>query len=73
YITYMKLLVDRRAGDLAVKEKVVRHILDDLGRVSDPLLLELFTKELCRSFALSEGTVAAALEQRKKTPRAAAS
>jgi DNA primase len=72
YITYMKLLVDRRAGDLAVKEKVVRHILDDLGRVSDPLLLELYTKELCRSFALTEGTVAAALDKRK-TSRAPAS
>jgi len=71
YITYMKLLVDRRAGDLAVKEKVVRHILDDLGRVSDPLLLELYTKELCRSFALTEGTIAAALDKRK-TPRATA-
>jgi DNA primase len=70
YITFMKLLVDRRAGDLAVKERVVRHLLDDLGRVSDPLLQELYTKELCRHFALSEATVAATLE-RRRSPRSA--
>ncbi|MFQ5598941.1 MAG: DNA primase [Candidatus Krumholzibacteriia bacterium] len=71
YIAYMKLLVDRRAGDLAVKERVVQHLLDDLGRLSDPLLQELYTKELCRSFALSEATVVAALDKRR-APRPAA-
>jgi DNA primase len=69
YIAYMKSLVDRRAGDLSVKERVVRHVLEDLSRVSDPLLQELYSKELSRSFALSEGTVAAALERQQ--PRAA--
>jgi DNA primase len=65
YIAYMKLLVERRAGELAVKERVVRHLLDDLVRVTDPLLQELYIKELCRSFALSEATVGAALETRR--------
>ena len=65
YIAYMKLLVERRAGELAVKERVVRHLLDDLARVTDPLLQELYIKELCRSFALSEATVGAALESRR--------
>ena len=66
YVAYMKLLVDRRAGELAVKERVARHLLADLGRVSDPLLQELYAKELCRTFGLSESTVAAALEKGKK-------
>jgi hypothetical protein len=66
----MKLLVDRRAGDLAVKERVVRHLLDDLGRLTDPLLQELYRKELARSFALSEATVSASLHApRAKTAR----
>jgi len=66
YVTYMKLLVDRRAGELAVKERVARHLLADLGRVSDPLLQELYSKELSRTFGLSESTVSAALEKGKK-------
>jgi len=45
YVAYMKLLVDRRAGELAAKERVVRHLLADLGRLSDPLLQELYSKE----------------------------
>jgi hypothetical protein len=61
----MKLLVDRRAGDLAVKERVLRHLLDDLVRVPDPLLLELYGKEVCRTFGLSEGALAQALEKRR--------
>jgi len=69
YIAHMKLLVDRRAGALAVKERVVRHLLADLGRISDPVLQELYAKELARSFGLSETTVAAGLTQRK-TPSA---
>ena len=64
YVAYMKGLVDRRAGDLAVKERVVQHLLDDLGRISDPLLQELYSKELCRSFALTEATVVTALRNR---------
>ena len=65
YVAYMKQLVDRRAGDLAVKERVVQHLVDDLGRISDPLLQELYSKELCRSFGLSEATVMTALQKRK--------
>ena len=65
YVAYMKGLVDRRAGDLAVKERVVRHLLDDLGRISDPLLQELYSKELCRSFGLTETTVVTALSKRQ--------
>jgi DNA primase len=61
----MKGLVDRRAGDLAVKERVVQHLIGDLGRISDPLLQELYSKELCRSFGLTESTVTTALRQRK--------
>jgi DNA primase len=68
YVAYMKGLVDRRAGDLAVKERVVRHLLDDLGRISDPLLQELYSKELCRSFGLTEDTVSTALSKRKTPP-----
>jgi DNA primase len=71
YIAYMKLLVDRRAGDLAVKERVVRHLLDDLSRVGDSLMQELYRKELCRSFALSDSAISAALEQRKAGGRPA--
>jgi len=65
YIAFMKLLVDRRAGELAVKERAVRHVLDDLARVSDPVLKELYSKELCRSFGLSDTAVFEALEGRK--------
>jgi DNA primase len=65
YVAYMKGLVDRRAGDLAVKERVVQHLIGDLGRISDPLLQELYSKELCRSFGLTESTVATALRQRR--------
>jgi DNA primase len=65
YVAYMKGLVDRRAGDLAVKERVVQHLIGDLGRISDPLLQELYSKELCRSFGLTESTVTTALRQRK--------
>jgi DNA primase len=65
YIAFMKLLVDRRAGDLAVKERVLQHLLDDLVRVSDPLLQELYGKELCRAFALSEAALQDALEKRR--------
>jgi len=66
YVAYMKGLVDRRAGDLAVKERVVRHLLDDLGRISDPLLQELYSKELCRSFGLTEATVKTALSKKQE-------
>jgi DNA primase len=72
YIAYMKLLVERRAGELAVKERVVRHLLDDLARVGDSLLQELYVKELCRSFALSEATVVGELETRRGRRSAAA-
>jgi len=68
YVASMKLLVDRRAGDLAVKERVVRHLLDDLVRVSDPLLQELYGKELARTFGVSDGVIEAALEQRRNRP-----
>lgn len=63
YVAYMKLLVDRRAGDLAVKERVVRHVVQALARVSDPLMQELYRKELGRAFALSDAAVAAAVER----------
>lgn len=66
YVAYMKLLVDRRAGDLAVKERVVRHVVQDLARVGDPLLQELYRKELGRAFALSEAAVQAAVEQGRR-------
>jgi DNA primase len=65
YIGFMKLLVDRRAGELAVKERAIRHVLDDVARVSDPVLKELYSKELCRAFGLSESAVQEALESRK--------
>jgi DNA primase len=65
YIGAMKLLVDRRAGDLAVKERVLRHLLDDLARVADPVLRELYTAELGRAFGLSDAALAAGLEQRR--------
>ena len=65
YVAYMKLLVDRRAGDLAVKERVLRHVLDDLVRVPDPLLQELYGKELGRSFGMSETALADALAHRR--------
>ncbi len=65
YIAFMKLLVDRRAGDLAVKERVVRHLLDDLVRVPDPLLQELYGKELARTFGLSDAALQDALERRR--------
>jgi len=66
--------VDRRAGDMAVKDRVVRHLVDDLVRVSDPLLQDLYGKELARTFGVSDATIAAALEQRRMRPgpRAAA-
>jgi DNA primase len=64
YIAAMKLLVDRRAGDLAVKERVLRHVLDDLARVGDAVLRELYGAELARHFGLSDAALAAALEQR---------
>jgi hypothetical protein len=66
----MKLLVDRRAGDLAVKDRVLRHVLDDLARVPDPLLQELYGKELSRSFALSDAALADAIEGRRLRPGA---
>lgn len=65
YVAFMKLLVDRRAGDLAVKDRVLRHLLDDLVRVSDPLLQELYGKELARTFGLSEAALGAALDDRR--------
>jgi DNA primase len=65
YIAYMKLLVDRRAGDLAVKERVLRHLLDDLVRVPDPLLQELYGKELTRAFGVSDAALQDALEKRR--------
>ena len=65
YIAYMKLLVDRRAGDLAVKERVLRHLLDDLVRVPDPLLQELCGEELARTFGLSDAALQDALEKRR--------
>ena len=68
YIAAMKLLVDRRAGDLAVKERVLRHMLDDLARVGDPVLRELYGAELARVFGLSDAALAAALEQRRARP-----
>lgn len=74
YVAFMKLLVDRRAGDMAVKDRVVRHLVDDLVRVSDPLLQDLYGKELARTFGVADATIAAALEQRRMRPgpRAAA-
>jgi DNA primase len=72
YIASMKLLVDRRAGDLAVKERVVRHLLDDLSRLGDPLMQELYRKELGRTFGLSEAAVASALDGRRRPARPAA-
>src|SRR5262249_42851979 len=72
YVSSMKLLVDRRAGDLAVKERVIRHLLDDLARVADPLLQELYGKELSRTFGLSDAAVHAALDQRQSRPAARA-
>ena len=65
YIAYMKLLVDRRAGDLDAKERVLQHLLDDLVRVPDPLLQELYGKEVCRTFGLSEAALQDALEKRR--------
>jgi DNA primase len=67
YIAFMKLLVDRRAGDMAVKERVVRHLLEDLQRVSDPLLQELYGEELSRTFGLSPATLAAARDRQRRT------
>jgi DNA primase len=68
YIAYMKLLVDRRAGDLAVKERVLRHLLDDVVRVPEPLLQELYGKELGRAFGLSDAALQDALEKRRGRP-----
>jgi DNA primase len=69
YIASMKWLVDRRAGDLAVKERVVRHLLDDLSRLTDPLMQELYRKELGRSFGLSDTAIASALDGRRGRAR----
>ncbi len=65
YVGYMKLLVDRRAGDLAVKDRAIRRLLDDVVRMGDPVLQELYVKELARAFALSDRALAAALAERK--------
>jgi DNA primase len=72
YVAFMKLLVDRRAGDLAVKDRVLRHLLDDLVRVPDPLLQELYGKDLARTFGLSDAALAAALDERRGRPARAA-
>jgi DNA primase len=65
YVGYMKLLVDRRAGELAVKDRAVRRLLDDLSRISDPVLQELYLKELGRGFALSDRALASAVAGRR--------
>lgn len=71
YVGYMKLLVDRRAGDLAVKDRAIRRLLDDVVRISDPVLQELYMKELARAFALSDQAVLAALTERRGKQAAA--
>jgi DNA primase len=65
YVGYMKLLVDRRAGELAVKDRAVRRLLDDVSRIGDPVLQELYLKELGRGFALSDQALASAVAGRR--------
>jgi len=65
YVGYMKLLVDRRAGELAVKDRAVRRLLDDVARMGDPVLQELYLKELGRGFALSDQALTTALADRR--------